>query len=716
MENKSASQSIAQDILFEIGTEELPATMLADIFSQSENWLEARLKKVFEEKRVGFEKAAVYATPRRLVFFVEKAAARQSSHEQLIKLIPKSEAYSSDGRPTEKLLTILKHRSVSLEELVTWPLAGKDTVFIRKTALELLTLEVLPEIFAALLKSLSFAKTMKWGLRWEDGSDFYFPRPVRSLACFYGQKPLLFKMLGLSVSGKITIFSKGRRKKYSVKTVKDYFGLMRKQKIELDPLKRKEMIAQKLTQASSALKARLYEDPFLLGEVNFLVESPEVVSAPFDESFLKLPLEVLIVSMARKQRIFGLLDSQGKVQPRFLGLLDDGASGADKKVISRNYEHILHAKLQDSLFFYKEDTKVPLEKKRQELGGLIFLKGAGSMLEKSDRLVRLSQFLGKELKLSSKDQRDLEKACFLSKSDLLTQMVGEFPELQGVIGKYYALENGQEPAAAEAIGEQHLPRTVQDPLPRTLPGALLSILDKCDLIVASFALGNEPSSSADPFGLRRSAGAVVKMILEKELRFSFLNLILENQKALGAYVPKDKQSVLAQKVTTFFKDRFKAVMLDRGYADGLLEAVMASGFEDLGEVFLRARALSEISKESFFPKAWKVVERTSNIVKAGKEASDLTIEPSVFTQELERRVFEKYQSSSDAIRRAQASMDYRLATSLYAEAFFDILSEFFEKVFVNDEDLRVRKNRLALLGAVQKLYTEKIADLSKMKI
>jgi glycyl-tRNA synthetase beta chain len=705
-----------KDILFEIGTEELPATMLADLFGpETENFLLARLKKAFEEKRIVFRECRVWATPRRLVFLASGAAERQSVKENFIRILPKDEAYGPDGRPTEKFSTILKHRGASLDEIVIAPHQNKAYAFLRKSEPALATEKALPDLFRSLVKSLVFAKNMKWGLRWEDGSDLVFPRPIRRFLCLYGAKAVTFTIAGIPVKGETAVFLKGARKTGRVGSIPAYFSFLNKEGVLLDQDRRKDVIRAEVEKLARSLKGRWVEDPFLLNEVNFLVESPAGLAAPFKEEFLALPLEVLTVSMARKQRIFGVLDKNGRVMPRFLAVLDGRANAAEKKAISKNIEHILHAKLQDSLFFYKEDTRVRLDKKSAELKDLVFLKGAGSMLEKAERLAQLAKKFGPGMGLSAAEQKTLERAAFLSKADLLTHMVGEFPELQGVMGKYYALENGEAREVAEAVGEQYLPRTAQDRLPATLAGAALSLLDKCDLVCAAFGLGHEPSSSVDPFGLRRSATAVVKIALDRKLGFSLTALLGETARSLGAYVQKEREVKLEEKLLAFFKDRFKALLADRGYREDLIDAVTASRFDDLAEAFRRLDRLSGIVSEPPFQRSWKVVERTANILKGNREALPRGVDAALFTEELEREVFRHYEASHRAIRQATDASDYGLATSLYAEAFFDILGEFFEKVFVNAEDLNVRRNRLSLLQSIKELYTDKIADLSKIR-
>jgi len=711
---KKAAPAVA-DALFEIGTEELPATNLADLFESARaagvpNMLEERLRKVLADHRLVFADCQVLATPRRLVFWVKGLSPQQAPKDQVTRVLARAEAYGPDGQPAEKLLMILRHRNADLKETVIADSGGKEYVFIRKAEPVRRAVSVLPEACEALVRSLTFPKNMKW-----DDSGLYFPRPIRHYLCLYGDKPVRFRIGRTPAEPRTIVFSKGLRRVLAAKSVEAYFSVLRKNGVLLDPWERRQTIQRSLEKLAESLGGRLYDDPFLLSEVTFLVENPHTLEAPFAQEFLRLPLEVLTVSMARKQRIFGLLDKQGKVMPRFLAVLDGPAKDRSRRVISTNIEKILQAKLQDSLFFFREDAKVALAKKREELKNLVFLKGAGSMLEKSDRLVDLAGRVAADLPLDELVREALERACHLAKADLLSQMVGEFPELQGVMGKYYALESGECAQTAEAIGEQYLPRTAQDRLPETQAGAILSLLDKLDLVVACFGRKLEPSSSADPYGLRRSATAVMKIILDKKLNLRLYDLLKRSEDSLAEFIEREETGKLTKKIEAFFKDRFKALLVDRGFRDDLVDAALATDFRRPYECFLRVEALAGLATEGDFLKASKVVERTVNMLKGNKEQLPENVEPSLLAEDLERAVFERYQSSNAAIREAARGRDFRRATSLYAEAFFAILEQFFEKVFVNAEDLNVRKNRMALLRNVRDLYTREIADLSKVR-
>ncbi len=712
---KKAKELFANDLLFEIGCEELPATSLADIFESATsetNSFAEKFRKLLTEKRLCFKSCQVWATPRRLVFYVKELTAKQKEQDEMTKLFVRDDAYSTEGVPTEKFLTILKHRGVSIEQTVVSDFNGKPFIFIRKAQACEKTTKILPEIFQALIKSLNFPKNMKW-----DDSGIVFSRPIRRALAIFGDKPLNFKIGHTKSSSDTVIFLKGKRISVPAKDIATYFKQLNKFGVILDQVERKKIIKAELERLAATHQAKLYEDPFLLNEVNYLVEIPHVLVAPFGGKFLELPLEVLAVSMARKQRIFSM---QGKnsfeIAPSFLAVLDGARTKAEEKIISKNMESILQAKLQDSLFFFREDAKVDLEAKRQELKNLVFLKGAGSMFDKSDRLVRLAKKISVELDLPAEQSKDLEQAAYFCKTDLLTQMVGEFPELQGVMGSHYARKNGISDEAATAIGDQYLPRTTHDRLPKTDAGALLSILDKTDLVVACFGLGLEPTSSMDPYGLRRSALAIFKLMIEKKFDFSFTELVCQTQKELGTYILKDKEAALAGKLDAFFKDRFRAVLGDHGMRDDLVDAAMASGFEKPYETYRRVKALAGLLKSDSFAQACKVVERTFNILKGVKETLPTTIDPSIFTESLEHEVFKRYQAYRDRIIAAREQRDYAVATSLYAEAFFDILGEFFEKVFINTEDAKVRANRLLLLKTIKELYTQNIAELSRIRL
>lgn len=333
------------------------------------------------------------------------------------------------------------------------------------------------------------------------------------------------------------------------------------------------------------------------------------------------------------------------------------------------------------------------------------------MLEKSERLEKLAASLGPAIGLSNEEIQSVQRAAHLSKADLLTHMVGEFPELQGVMGKYYAKLQGESDAVSNAIGEQYLPRTVSDKLPATRIGAVLSALDKADLVAACFALGMEPSSSADPYALRRSATAAVKIILDQKFPLTLEALC---EKASAGFQAANADQARA-KTLTFFKDRLRAALSEKGHRADWVDAVLASGVSEPSRVLERLEKLAKLSGQHGFIETQKSVERTSNILKGVKDALPAGVDHALLSEPLEQQLWKRFGEAEPAFRRAVEQGDFALATRLYADAFFAILGEFFEKVFINAEDPAVRKNRLALVRSVKELYTKNIADLSKIQ-
>ncbi|MEI8344947.1 MAG: glycine--tRNA ligase subunit beta, partial [Candidatus Omnitrophota bacterium] len=561
-------------------------------------------------------------------------------------------------------------------------------------------------------------KTMRWDLRWAGGADFCFSRPVRSFLCFYGAQTLKnVKIAGIGVGTSTRLLIKARHEQVSVRTITAYFDLLKKKGLILDPVERKNRIRTALEAAAKAAGVRLVADPMLLSEITYLTEMPQVISAVFDNAFLDLPAEVLTVSMARKQRIFGSVDAKEKLANRFFGVLDRRVTAVEQKLICDNFGSILKAKLQDSLFFFREDSKMPLEQKARALDGLIFIKNAGSMFQKSCRLVELSGLLSKSLGMSEESSARLSEAARLCKADLLTQMVGEFPELQGVMGHYYAKAQGLPQEVAMAIGQQYLPRTADDRLPDTQIAAALSLIDKVDLITTCFCLGLEPSSSADPYALRRSASAIAKITFEHHLDYS-LDALLERCRVLVVADLKNppKKADPKADVAAFIADRAKAVLAERGYAADLIEAVFAGGFDRLDLCASKLASLQPLTKAESFVKTCKVIERITNILKATREILPEEPDVALFQEQLERDLFQKFNESNEAIIKSKEANDVKTATDLYAAAFFDILGEFFTKVFINAEDSGIRRNRLALLKRIRGLYVDGMADLSFIKI
>ena len=492
----------------------------------------------------------------------------------------------------------------------------------------------------------------------------------------------------------------------------DYRKRLRSRHVILSAEKRGEIVRQGLTK-----KFRQKDfDPELVHEAANLVEEPFLMQGKFSGTYRDLPEEVLATCMKKYQKIFACRDEKGNLVNRFVAVLNGRRSGLPQ--IQRDYENVIESRLRDAQYFYEEDTKEPFEKKVTRLKELVFLGRLGTMEERTERLQGLvkdfAQLAG---------QRDLEKtlertAC-LSKADLTTRMVGEFPELQGIMGREYAEASGESGVVARAIGEQYLPKNLAEDFrvlskKLSVAGALFGIVDRTDLLVGAFGVRLEPTGSEDPYALRRAGGVLVKLIRSFSFQFSFAELVRKSYARYRVKLDLSPEAVLA-KLADFLKDRLafelQAKSGTRPYE--ILQGVMKSSFEDLADVFKRFETLADLSTKEpkVFFKTSKVVERTGNILKGAKEAIN-SVDPGLFQEPLETKLYGLLQEEGPTMKDSLEKKDYEKVTRLYGETFFDPLHDFFDRVMVNVEDSSVRRNRQALMKQINMLYTEKVADLS----
>jgi len=440
-----------------------------------------------------------------------------------------------------------------------------------------------------------------------------------------------------------------------------------------------------------------------------MVSEPVVFSGEFDKKFLVLPEEVLKASMSKYQRLFPVSRKDSLIN-RFIAVID--GRGRDVRRIRRNYKNILEARLKDSLFFFDEDTKNPLSENIEQLKDLIFQKDLGNMSEKIKRLEGLCSFICEELKLGDDLKSDVKRAALLSKVDLVTHMVGEFPSLQGVMGGVYALKSNERKEVALAIKEHYLPQGMDDRLPGSLEGAVLAISDRIDNVVGFLGMGADVSGSFDPFGIRRNSQGLIQIIKDKSLRLNIDRLI---QKAASLYGDRLKvqNPALKNKVIGYIKERVGFLMGDIRPIE-LKASVLEVECFDIVDIFKRVKELSSISAERYFLEAAKVVERTSNILKGAKGEKIGRVNEALFKEDLERKVWKAYLGARDRIKALIDKGKYKEATKEYGQAFFNLLHDFFDKVLVNVEDKALRLNRLAMMKEIGTLYIDRVADLAKL--
>lgn len=692
------------NLLIEIGTEELPEGSLDIIYSE----LARRAGEIFQAKRLSPVKLYVEATPRRIALFAEGLPARQPDAVEESSGPSVEKAYDPSGNPTPALQGFLKSKGVSLEDIQTKETPKGKYIFVQKKLTGKPAASVLPEALDEILKGLSFPKLMRW-----EKEGFRFPRPIRWVAALLDKNILSWKFTGLKAGNK----SFGHRflsPKSFIIPAADwglYQKALRKAHVILSLQERKKQI-------SSGLETRYKQKNFDEGLVHTaasLVEEPYLLEGSFSKDYLALPSEVLASCMKKNQKIFACYDPRGKLISRFVAVLNGKRNGLAG--IKDGYENVLDSRLKDARYFYHADTKEPLEKKLQLLEQVTYLGKLGTMLDKTKRLEHLAESFTDLL--GRRDIReDLKRTARLSKIDLMTHLVYEFPDLQGIVGGEYALAGGEKEAIAKAISTQYLPKSLsenyQDLSSQIIPlGAMFGILDRLDLLVGAFGTGLEPTGSQDPFALRRAGGSVVKLVRAFRFHFS-LSEIIQSCGLLNSQVLTVPMMELEKKLKKFFEDRLSFELQvkagTRPYE--ILMAVFRSSFDDLADVYERFETLSRLYDRDpeTFMKAAKVVERTGNMLKGAKVSGEL--KPELLNESSEKKLISILNERSAEIEEWMKKKDYEKATSRFGEIFYGPVHDFFEQVMVNVEDTSIRQARQALVGRVNRLYTERLADLS----
>ncbi len=705
------------ELLLEIGTEEVPYAYLDSLGGGGNNLgllAEGYLEKALHQIR----EIACYQTPRRMVLHIQGLLPSYPIEEMAVG--PKREiCYSPDGKPTPALEGFLRRHQGTLKQLTE-----EEGRVVLRTTKRVVTREALKKALPELIRALSFPKMMRW-----DESDLRFPRPVRWLLCLYDGEVLRFRLGNLEAKG--TTFGLGPdRKEKRITQVKDYFSFLKREGILLETCvvgqegDRKRFVRQQLEKQLKKLGGSPAKiNGSLLKEVTNLVERPMLFSGRLDRSTLKLPKEILIASLSKYQRLFSVEDEKGNLLPYFIACVNGNFSSLAK--VRKNYEHVLTARLADATFFYEEDTREPLSSKRGPLKLLVYHQRLGTMYDKSERMKQMASHFADRLGV---DGAGLVRACELSKNDLVTEMVKEFPSLQGVVGSYYITHSGESEEVAQAIREQYLPKgsifdeflpkekRPQESLPESALGCALSVIEKLDHVVGCFYAGESPTGSSDPYGLKRGANALFKILFAKRWSISLEEMIEANTALLDRSLTAQKDR--REKLSTFLKERLKGLFKEEGFREDLIDAVVEGWYHPV-QIKGKLISLKQMmeTQQGHFLSAFKVVERTHNILKPIplKEREAMGgVRADLFQDDIEKRLWAIYNRDRDSIQKLIGEGAWAKATQRYGEVFFDILHQFFEKVLVNAEDQEVRRNRLAMMKEINELYTSPVADLSKL--
>lgn len=680
------------DFLLEIGVEELPAEDVNDALAQ----LQDAASLLFDDLRLTYDGASVYATPRRLVMHVKNLAPRQTDVEQVEKGPPANRAFDDDGKPTKAAAGFARGKGVSVDDLRVEQIDGGEyVVALVKTAGRPAT-EVLAETLPGVIGSISFGKSMRWNT-----SDIAFSRPIRWLLALVGQSVIPFEFAGL-VSGNV---SRGARQYGSpqreVVDAVHYFKHIDDQGIVLDRDQRRDLIQAQINGLAVEVGGRVADDPGLLAEVTNLVEVPTALRGSFEESRLALPRDVLVTVMRKHQRYFALEDSNGRLMPYFITVRNGDSQHLDK-VIAGN-EHVIRARFADADYFYQEDTKKPLEDYLPRLATLTFQEKLGSMLDKNQRVASLVEGVGNLLDIEPAVLGVAQRAAHLAKADLATQTVVEMTSLQGAMGREYALLNGYPPDVADAIYEHWQPRGADDDLPASLPGALLAVTDRLDSLAGLFAIGLAPRSTADPYGLRRSALGIIQIMSARQWDIdlsTLVDLVAEAQ-------PMSVSPEARAQVLSFVAGRLQSWLQEQGWAADVLAAVLTEQAANPYRALVAAGELSQWVQHSDWETILDNFARCVRITRSEDQQYD--IKPAAFAEPQETALFEAYQTAA-----ARLDGNGNVDTFLSAfEPMVPVVADFFDHVLVNDDDLEVRHNRLGLLQAIGSLQKGR-ADLSQL--
>jgi len=700
--------------ILEIGTEEIPALYIDNILDN----MKSNAENILNQYHIDFINIQTFGTPRRLIVYIEDIADRQKNIFQKIKGPSVTVAFDKDGNPQKPAFKFAQANQVKLNELVVEKTNKGEYLFARKVIKGKKTKSLLPEICLNLISNIDLPKSMRWGT-----TSMRFIRPIRWLLALYNDKIIPFHLENIN-SGRLTyghrLLSPGTIK---INNVDEYFTNMKQQFVLIDPNQRKKMIYDQIMQLIKDKNGKEYIELSLLGEVKNLVEFPRVLLGNFDENYLKLPTEVLTAVMIRHQKYFPIYSKDSSLLPYF-AIVINGNEDRYKTTIIQGNERVLKARLEDARFFYQEDQKItepdikPLERNIERLKNVIFHENLGTVYDKVQRLIVLSQKIAEQLKVSDNLLTVLKRAAQLCKSDLVSEMVKEFPELQGIMGKEYALLEGEENLVAVTIFEHYLPRFSGDNFPATLTGSILSIADKLDNIISCFINNIIPDGSQDPYALRRQSLGIINIILLHQMHFSIDEIIDLNIELLLELInesrlePKNNiNNITTQTIKDFIFQRFRYLLLEKEYKYDVIDAVLAKNPESIFDALLRIKTIQDIYHLPSFNKTITAATRAFNL---SKNIQEVKIDCSLFQEKEEEMLYDCYVKVKDKIEKLFLKQQYgEIFTNL--EIINKPIDTFFDKVLVMVENEKIRNNRLSLLKSISNLYFS-VADLTKIAL
>ena len=687
---------MAKDYLFEIGTEEMPA----HVVERSVKQLAQRTEKFLKEKGLNFKCTKTFSTPRRLTVLVEDLAEKQEDIDEIKKGPAKKIALDQDKNWTKAAQGFARGQGMTTDDIYFDKLKGTEYAYVHVKKEGKKTSDILLGM-SEIIKSMTFPTKMRW-----DSHDFEFVRPIHWLVSLYGRDVIPVKILDIT-AGRKTAGHRFLGDSVVLANSSDYEDALKDQFVIVDANKRRKMIIDQMNKLVKKNNWQIKPDESLLEEVTNLVEYPTVFAGSFAKKYLQMPKEVLITSMKDNQRYFEVYDQNGELINHFIAVRN-GNKDYLENVVSGN-EKVLVARLDDAQFFYDEDRKYPLSHFVQKLDNVSFHDKIGSMSEKMKRVNIIGDFLAKRWHLDKQVVSDFDRASQIYKFDLVTQMVGEFAELQGVMGKHYAKLAGEKDDVAAAIAEHYMPTTSEGNLPKTTVGSLLSIADKLDTIITFFAVGMIPSSSNDPYALRRYAYGIVRILINQSWSLPFNDVLPEIVSALENQTPAKlpKKAEQEEEISLFIRDRIKQYLQKNNYKYDIIDAVLASSQQDPIQILAAAKVLQLHHDDDKFKPVVESLIRINNILKKAKYKGKNIVNKDLFDNDTETQLAEGVNDLSKIDKLADLYDGF-----VKLQPVIDL---YFETNMIMAKDEAVKNNRLAQLSDVAQL-SKRLGDLSKLVI
>jgi glycyl-tRNA synthetase beta chain len=688
---------MTKELVFEIGTEEIPSGYMTPALRD----LEAEACRLFQEERIAFSGVRTLGTPRRLALYVERLEETQSDRVREVVGPAKAVAYDQEGHPTKAALGFARAQGLPVENLQVRALDRGEYVVAAIEERGAHLDELLPILLPRLVASLSFPKFMRWG----QGS-FRFVRPIRWLLALYGGRMIPFEIDGVKSGNKTYGHRFLSRGPIRVRSFQDYMEKLEERYVIVDQSRRRDLVVKLAEEAAAKVGGKPVLDDDLVEGVTYLVEYPNVVCGGFELEYLSLPRDVIMTPMRKHQRYFPVVDHAGQLLPHFVAISNMKAKEMD--VIRVGNERVLRARLKDADFFFKEDRKIPLAERVPKLRGIIFQDRLGTLFDKVERLQELVIYMAE--KVAPKLVHDARRAVQLCKADLVTTMVKEFPNLQGVMGREYARLSGEAPVVAQAIEEHYLPRFSGDRLPESMVGAIVGLADRIDSICGCFGIGLIPSGSEDPYALRRLGQGTVQILLSTGIDLRLSEPIVKSLELFGDRLTRPKERA-AQEVMEFLAARLHLILTERGIPGDLVDAVLSVDAERVPGAGKRAEALAAFRQEPDFGELAVAFKRVINILPRGFSKP---VDPSRFVTSAERALHGEAANLRADTEHLVRAGDYFRALQRIA-AIRPIVDMFFEEVLVMADDRDLQENRLAILKEVADLFSG-IADFSKVAV